>query len=77
MQLVLVSYIEETRFSLEKTRDAVGVLHRCSWCPTFRVRPTKRCMTPTTLVPQLLLCITGTGHTYKTLMNNEAKLMKI
>jgi hypothetical protein len=23
----LVSYIEETRFSLEKTRDAVGVLH--------------------------------------------------
>ncbi len=23
----LVSYIEETRFSLEKTRDVVGVLH--------------------------------------------------
>jgi hypothetical protein len=34
---MLVSYILEARCSLKKTRDAVSVLHWCSWCPTFGV----------------------------------------
>ncbi len=41
--------------ALRGRAEAWNSQYWCSWCPTFAVRPTKQCRTPTTSVPNSLL----------------------